>query len=741
MKKSIFLTGFLLLALCSLKAQFVYTQVTNGLTDVYESGNSLFNLGDIDNDGDIDIVSVGDHYGGLGVNEDGIMVFKNNGNGTVWTKTMSGGFGYGGVALGDVNNDGMLDVAYGIHHNYSSGDFGDQILEVVLGDGTGLNWTPWDDGLGLQGQSWGMFGCDLADVDNDGLLDIGANSFGCCDGVWVYKNNGNGSWTTLGGALNSTDNSNMQFRFGDFNRDGNTDFIVNNTRFNNQADQIWQNTGNGVFIPMAAGSPFSGGAWGNFDFKMDVADVNHDGAADIAITAGGYPRVYIYNNLTNSWINSSTGLPASNQSIQRLALGDLDKDGHVDLVTYKTNLITIFKGDGAGNWVQAATLPVSETTCYDLKLADLDHNGYPDILYWAKFNGANMLRVYLQTSPVFELSLEPVYPNGGEFYYHGSAQFIQWTSSVPFPATATVDIDFSSTGVLGPFTNVVTAMPNSGKYQWIIPDANSGNCYLKFTINDGTNSYVAMTDAPFCIDTCGNTPVIPGPISGPALLCPGTSAIYSVPVTPGATSYTWTMPSGWSGFSNTNTINAMAGTASGIISVVAQTPSGTTMPQTLPVNVVAIDTNVTQTGITLTALAGAATYQWINCITGIPVSGAINQSFTPAVNGIYAVIVSKNNCSDTSGCHNVVITNLPEISTNTFLFITPNPSAGKLKLSCNATMEKIEIYNLLGELIYFSTPGIQEKEIDISLQVDGIYYLKVITNEGVLSGEIIKSGR
>jgi hypothetical protein len=47
----------------------------------------------------------------------------------------------------------------------------------------------------------------------------------------------------------------------------------------------------------------------------------------------------------------------------------------------------------------------------------------------------------------------------------------------------------------------------------------------------------------------------------------------------------------------------------------------------------------------------------------------------------------------------------------------------------------------LGELIYFSTPGIQEKEIDISKQVDGIYYLKVITKEGVLSGEIIKSGR
>jgi hypothetical protein len=501
MKKNLFFLLAASLVSFHLQAQFTYTQVTSGLTDVYESGNSLFSLGDIDNDGDIDIISVGDHWGGVVANEMGIMVFKNNGNGTAWTKTMSGVHGYGGVSLGDVNNDGMMDVAYGVHHDYGTTDFGDQVLEVVLGDGTGLNWTPWDDNLGLQGQSWGMFGCDLADIDNDGLLDLGSNSFGCCDGSWIYKNNGNGTWTSLGGYMTGTDNSNMQFRFGDFNRDGKTDFIVNNTTFNNQNYQIWKNNGNNTFSPMTTGSPFSG-AWGDFDFQMDVADVNHDGATDIAITLNDFARVYKYNAQTNSWVNISAGLPTSNQSIYRVALGDMNKDGHVDLATIKSNLITIYTGNGAGSWVQAATIPISETTCYDLKLADLDNNGYLDIVYWAKFNGSNMLRVYLQTTPANILSLVPVFPNGGEFFKHGASQFIHWTSTVTSSGSATVDIDFSSTGVAGSYTNIVTDAPNSGTFQWQIPVVSSSDCYLKFTIDDSTSTFVATTAGPFCIDTC-----------------------------------------------------------------------------------------------------------------------------------------------------------------------------------------------------------------------------------------------
>jgi hypothetical protein len=504
MKASVLLFIAPILATVHSTAQYTYVQVLNGLGDVYESGNSVFALGDIDNDGDIDIISVGDHWGGVVPNQMGIMVFKNNGNGTAWTKTMSGVHGYGGVALGDVNNDGFMDVAYGVHHAYGTTDFGDQFLEVVLGDGTGLNWTPWDDGLAQQGQDWGMFGCDLADVDNDGLLDLGANSFGCCDGAWVYKNMGNGTWTPLGGTTVNWDNSNEDFLFGDFDNDGRPDFIVNNTGFNGQSYQVWRNIGNGAFAPMQNGLPFSG-AWGDFQFEMAVADVDHDGADDIAITLGGYVRVYSFNTLTNSWVNISTGLPTTVQSGLLVALGDMNNDGDVDLITFRSGLITIYEGDGAGNWMQGGTLPIPETIGYALKVADLDHNGYPDIVYWGSPGGGNRLRVYLQTTAATQLSLAPVHPNGGQCFIPGSAGFIHWTSSVPSPGTATVDIEFSSTGPLGPFTSIASNAPNSGTYQWQIPVVSSNECYLRFTIDDGMTTVESTTAAPFSIGPCDIT--------------------------------------------------------------------------------------------------------------------------------------------------------------------------------------------------------------------------------------------
>jgi len=171
-----------------------YVESSTGLTPpTMEGGRTEVEMGDVDNDGNIDLVSIGDHGSPL-INTDqhGVMVWFGDGTGS-WSVYQFGDFGYGGVALGDVNNDGFMDVGYGMHHNYSSSDLGDQLLEVALGDGSGKFWTPWDDGLATSGDTWGMFCTDFADVDNDGDLDIASNSFGYGAGVHVYRNNGDGT--------------------------------------------------------------------------------------------------------------------------------------------------------------------------------------------------------------------------------------------------------------------------------------------------------------------------------------------------------------------------------------------------------------------------------------------------------------------------------------------------------------------------------------------------------------------
>ena len=65
---------------------------------------------------------------------------------------------------------------------------------------------------------------------------------------------------------------------------------------------------------------------------------------------------------------------------------------------------------------------------------------------------------------------------------------------------------------------------------------------------------------------------------------------------------------------------------------------------TLTVN--ELNANVVQSGITLTATQSGANYKWVNCNNGNqPIAGANGQSFTPTVNGSYAVEIVLNSCS------------------------------------------------------------------------------------------------
>ena len=115
-----------------------YIDSSNGLeTPAMEGGRTEIELGDVNADGFVDIVCIGDHGSPyIGTDQHGVMVWFGNG-GDRWEVYQNGNFGYGGVSLGDVDGDGFMDVGYGMHHNYSGDDFGDQLIEVALGDGTG----------------------------------------------------------------------------------------------------------------------------------------------------------------------------------------------------------------------------------------------------------------------------------------------------------------------------------------------------------------------------------------------------------------------------------------------------------------------------------------------------------------------------------------------------------------------------------------------------------------------------
>src|ERR1051325_5284938 len=472
----------------SIAQNLSYTLVTSGLDAVtFESGLTELEAGDVDGDGRIDLVTIGDH-GSPKVNatEAGIMVWKSNGAGTDWSLVKQGNFGYGGGGLGDVNNDGIMDIGYAMHHNYGSNDFGDQLIETALGDGSGASWLPYDDGLAKSGETYGMFGIDFSYINHDGLLDLASNSFGCCNGFHVYKNNGDGSWTQT--FAKNGGNSNQWCKFGDFNNDGYPDLIVAL-----DGSQLWSNDGAGNFTSMQDGLTLG------FNIGFNVADVNNDGAADIAV-AKGSAAVYYFDTSTSTWQSVSTGLPTV--GVKGIRLADMDNDGSPEVVIWNSRSISIYKPDSNFQWSQIASFAIAETTLSGMSIADFDHDGFNDIAYLASTgSGDNNLRVYLHVPNNPSLEIIPILPKASEHLIGGSAHFLQWLSGVPTADTATVTIDFSSAGPSGPWTRIATDAPNSNRYQWTVPKVTSSTCYLRYRIKTPTASRTSKNPLPFTVTT------------------------------------------------------------------------------------------------------------------------------------------------------------------------------------------------------------------------------------------------
>lgn len=146
---------------------------------------------------------------------------------------------------------------------------------------------------------------------------------------------------------------------------------------------------------------------------------------------------------------------------------------------------------------------------------------------------------------------------------------------------------------------------------------------------------------------------------------------------------------------------------------------------TIPV----IDDSVTLVNHTLTARSSIGTYQWLDCDNGI-LTGETAQSFTPISNGLYAVIVTKNGCSDTSACLAVTTVSL-EKEAEAALQIYPNPSHdGKFNLQYAGRIERLRVYDLAGHLIREQSDNLSL--LDLEGFPRGMYVVRVSLAQGLI---------
>jgi hypothetical protein len=151
--------------------------------------------------------------------------------------------------------------------------------------------------------------------------------------------------------------------------------------------------------------------------------------------------------------------------------------------------------------------------------------------------------------------------------------------------------------------------------------------------------------------------------------------------------------------------------------------------------------SITVSGNTLTATPDfSGTIQWK--LSGSAISGANAQTFTVNQTGNYTVtyiLSDYTKCVSTSP-----ITTISALATNDFesgnnaIKVYPNPTTGIVRISSpeNATIDKIEIVDILGKTVSVKTAN--TSQIDISEFSNGIYILKIHSGKSVFQKKIMK---
>lgn len=212
----------------------------------------------------------------------------------------------GGVAIGDIDNDGLDDI-------YFTGNRQSNKLYRNLG---GLKFEDITEESGVAGQKAWSTGVSMADINGDGYLDLYVCNSGDIDGDdkqnELFINNGDGTFSEKAKEFGLADQGfSTHAAFFDFDRDGDLDvYLLNNSykaigefnlRINERpkrdpvgGDKLYRNDG-GQFVDISEEAGIYGSVIG-FGLGVTVGDINDDNWPDIFISNDFFERDYLYVN-------------------------------------------------------------------------------------------------------------------------------------------------------------------------------------------------------------------------------------------------------------------------------------------------------------------------------------------------------------------------------------------------------------------------------------------------------------
>lgn len=154
---------------------------------------------------------------------------------------------------------------------------------------------------------------------------------------------------------------------------------------------------------------------------------------------------------------------------------------------------------------------------------------------------------------------------------------------------------------------------------------------------------------------------------------------------------------------------------------------------TLDLTITNVDSSVTTSGFTITAVETGATYQWIDCDNGnAAIAGETGQSFTATDNGNYAVIVTAGGCADTSECISITGIGVDELVFNGIVNVYPNPTNGLVNIALDANYDDLTVVirNAVGQEVYRDNP-VSTNQIQFELdEAPGAYFVQISDAKG-----------